>query len=128
MASGSTPHFQNSDGVPVIEIGTKEFMCIGARPPHDHPHIFIDMGALIARRSTSTMAAWLRRNRSRPMPCGPRKRRDFLKQSLRPALLRRTFLYHALIEPALSRQAGGAAGERRKADDDGEGPQHAAAN
>jgi uncharacterized Zn-finger protein len=45
MASGSTPHFQNSDGVPVIEIGTKEFMCIGARPPHDHPHIFIDMGA-----------------------------------------------------------------------------------
>lgn len=45
MASGSTPHFQNSDGVPAIEIGTKEFMCIGANPPHDHPHIFIDMGA-----------------------------------------------------------------------------------
>jgi uncharacterized Zn-finger protein len=44
MASGSTPHFQNSDGVPAIEIGTKEFMCIGANPPHDHPHIFIDMG------------------------------------------------------------------------------------
>ena len=45
MASGSTPHFQNSDGVPVIEIGAKEFMCIGAKPPFDHPHIFIDMGA-----------------------------------------------------------------------------------
>jgi len=45
MAPGSTPHFQNSDGVPAIEIGTKEFMCIGANPPHDHPHIFIDMGA-----------------------------------------------------------------------------------
>ena len=45
MASGSTPHFQNSDGVPAIEIGTKEFMCIGANPPHDHPHIFIDMGS-----------------------------------------------------------------------------------
>jgi len=45
MASGSTPHFQNSAGVPAIEIGTKEFMCIGANPPHDHPHIFIDMGA-----------------------------------------------------------------------------------
>jgi uncharacterized Zn-finger protein len=44
MASDSTPHFQNSDGVPAIEIGTKEFMCIGANPPHDHPHIFIDMG------------------------------------------------------------------------------------
>ena len=45
MASGSTPHFQNSAGVPAIEIGTREFMCIGANPPHDHPHIFIDMGA-----------------------------------------------------------------------------------
>jgi uncharacterized Zn-finger protein len=45
MASGSTPHFQNSAGVPAIEIGAKEFMCIGANPPHDHPHIFIDMGA-----------------------------------------------------------------------------------
>lgn len=45
MASGSTPHFQNSHGVPAIEIGTKEFMCIGAKPPYDHPHIFIDMGA-----------------------------------------------------------------------------------
>ena len=44
MASGSTPHFHNSAGVPVIEIGTREFMCIGARPPFDHPHIFIDMG------------------------------------------------------------------------------------
>ena len=44
MASGSTPHFHNSAGVPAIEIGTKEFMCIGAKPPHDHPHIFIDMG------------------------------------------------------------------------------------
>jgi uncharacterized Zn-finger protein len=45
MASGSTPHFQNSAGVPAIEIGTREFMCIGAEPPYDHPHIFIDMGA-----------------------------------------------------------------------------------
>ena len=44
MASGSTPHFQNSDGVPAIEIGTKEFMCVGATPPHDHPHVFLDMG------------------------------------------------------------------------------------
>ena len=24
--------------------GAKEFMCIGALPPFDHPHIFIDMG------------------------------------------------------------------------------------
>jgi uncharacterized Zn-finger protein len=44
MASGATPHFHNSAGVPAIEIGTREFMCIGAKPPFDHPHIFIDMG------------------------------------------------------------------------------------
>ena len=31
-------------GVPVIEIGAKEFMCVGATPPYDHPHVFLDMG------------------------------------------------------------------------------------
>ena len=45
MAAGATPHFQNSMGLATIEVGAKEFMCIGALPPHDHPHIFIDMGA-----------------------------------------------------------------------------------
>ena len=40
MASGSTPHFQNSAGLPAIEVGTREFMRIGAKPPFDHPHIF----------------------------------------------------------------------------------------
>jgi uncharacterized Zn-finger protein len=44
MAAGATPHFQNSMGVAKIEIGAKEFMCIGAKPPHDHPHVFLDMG------------------------------------------------------------------------------------
>lgn len=37
-------HFHNDAGVPVIEIGTREFMCVGAAPPFDHPHIFLDMG------------------------------------------------------------------------------------
>lgn len=45
MAAGATPHFQNQLGLPSIEIGAKEFMCIGALPPFDHPHVFIDMGA-----------------------------------------------------------------------------------
>ena len=45
MAAGATPHFQNSMGLSAIEVGSREFMCIGAKPPHDHPHIFIDMGA-----------------------------------------------------------------------------------
>ena len=44
MAESIVPHFHNEPGVAVIEIGAKEFMCIGATPPFDHPHIFIDMG------------------------------------------------------------------------------------
>ena len=44
MAENIVPHFHNSSGVPVIQIGAKEFMCIGALPPFDHPHVFLDMG------------------------------------------------------------------------------------
>ena len=44
MAERVVPHFHNEPGVAVIEIGAHEFMCIGALPPFDHPHIFIDMG------------------------------------------------------------------------------------
>src|SRR3569833_169237 len=44
MAEHVVPHFQNDPGVPVIEIGAREFMCVGATPPFDHPHIFLDMG------------------------------------------------------------------------------------
>ena len=36
--------FHNDPGVSVIHVGTKEFMCIGATPPFDHPHVFLDMG------------------------------------------------------------------------------------
>ena len=45
MAGGSIPHFQNDAGHAVIDIGVKEFMCVGASPPFDHPHVFLDMGA-----------------------------------------------------------------------------------
>src|ERR1700758_2010171 len=31
-------------GVQVIEIGAKKFMCVGALPPQDHPHVYCDMG------------------------------------------------------------------------------------
>lgn len=44
MAEHVVPHFHNDLGVPVIEIGAKEFMCVGALPPHDHPHVFLDIG------------------------------------------------------------------------------------
>lgn len=45
MAGHAIPHFHNDAGHRVIEIGVKEFMCVGANPPFDHPHIFLDMGA-----------------------------------------------------------------------------------
>lgn len=44
MAEHATPHFANDAGVPAIGIGAREFMCIGAKPPFDHPHVFLDMG------------------------------------------------------------------------------------
>ena len=44
MSDHAVPRFHNSDGVSRIEIGVKEFMCVGAKPPFDHPHIFLDMG------------------------------------------------------------------------------------
>jgi uncharacterized Zn-finger protein len=44
IMSEHVPHFQNDTGVSVIEIGATEFMCVGARPPFDHPHVFLDMG------------------------------------------------------------------------------------
>ena len=44
MANNSTPHFHNTEGLRQIEVGSKEFQCVGALPPFDHPHIYIDMG------------------------------------------------------------------------------------
>jgi uncharacterized Zn-finger protein len=44
MADHVVPHFQNTAGDRSVAIGVKEFMCVGADPPFDHPHIFIDMG------------------------------------------------------------------------------------
>ncbi|HVV93918.1 MAG TPA: zinc-finger domain-containing protein [Hyphomicrobiales bacterium] len=40
----TTPHFHNTAGVPAIRINAREFMCIGALPPLDHPHVFLDLG------------------------------------------------------------------------------------
>jgi uncharacterized Zn-finger protein len=44
MADRIVPHFHNTQGVATIRIGAREFMCVGALPPFDHPHIFIDLG------------------------------------------------------------------------------------
>ena len=44
MSGIGYPKFRNDRGVPEICIGVKEFECIGVSPPHDHPHIYINMG------------------------------------------------------------------------------------
>jgi uncharacterized Zn-finger protein len=44
MADHSVPHFHNSEGLARIDVGSKEFQCVGALPPFDHPHVFLDMG------------------------------------------------------------------------------------
>ncbi len=44
MAAGIVPHFANDQGADKITIGVTEFQCMGARPPFDHPHVFLDMG------------------------------------------------------------------------------------
>lgn len=44
MAITTIPHYKNDIGVSEVKIGVKEFMCCGASEPHDHPHVFLDMG------------------------------------------------------------------------------------
>ena len=36
--------FKNDLGLAEIGVGVKEFKCIGESPPHDHPHIYHNMG------------------------------------------------------------------------------------
>ena len=45
MAASVVPHFANDEGAEKVLIGVKKFQCMGARPPFDHPHVFLDMGA-----------------------------------------------------------------------------------
>jgi uncharacterized Zn-finger protein len=45
MADHIVPHFANDLGAEKVTIGVKEFKCMGAREPHDHPHVFLDMGS-----------------------------------------------------------------------------------
>lgn len=45
MAASVIPHFANDEGVTRIRVGVHELNCMGARPPYDHPHVYLDMGA-----------------------------------------------------------------------------------
>ena len=38
------PLFFNELGAKSIEIGVVSFDCIGVMPPHDHPHVYLNMG------------------------------------------------------------------------------------
>jgi uncharacterized Zn-finger protein len=42
--TGQYPKFQNDLAVAEIRIGAREFNCIGVSPPHDHPHVYLNMG------------------------------------------------------------------------------------
>ena len=49
MANGlprarEAPLFFNELGVDSIEIGVAAFHCMGVMPPHDHPHVYLNMG------------------------------------------------------------------------------------
>ena len=44
MADKGAPHFHNDVGVAIVHVGAKEFMCIGAVPPFDHPMSFSTLG------------------------------------------------------------------------------------
>ena len=41
---GSIPFFVNDIATMKIGIGVSAFKCIGASPPGDHPHVYLDMG------------------------------------------------------------------------------------
>lgn len=44
MAELLVPHLLNDAGANTVRIGVKEFKCMGASPPHDHPHVYLNMG------------------------------------------------------------------------------------
>jgi uncharacterized Zn-finger protein len=45
MAGHHTPYLHNEAGVPIVHLGAKKLMCVGAKPPFDHPHVYLDMGS-----------------------------------------------------------------------------------
>ena len=45
----SIPQYKNDIGAKSIQIGTRNFVCIGETPPMDHPHIFLTMGSGIRK-------------------------------------------------------------------------------
>jgi uncharacterized Zn-finger protein len=44
MAAPAVPHLCNDAGVEQVAVGARELNCMGAAPPFDHPHVYLDMG------------------------------------------------------------------------------------
>ena len=44
MAGQTVPKLANDEGVEKVFVGVRELQCVGARPPFDHPHVYLDMG------------------------------------------------------------------------------------
>ena len=44
MAQASIPKISNDAGDSESFVSVREFECTGANPPHDHPHVYLDMG------------------------------------------------------------------------------------
>jgi uncharacterized Zn-finger protein len=66
-----TPLFFNELGVRSIDVGAAAFDCMGAMPPHDHPHVYLNMGAelgslvsLLLDRIPARSCASLERNKA----------------------------------------------------------------
>lgn len=45
LADLHIPKFSNDAGEAEIFVPVREFQCIGAAPPYDHPHVYLDMGS-----------------------------------------------------------------------------------
>ncbi|WP_370931952.1 zinc-finger domain-containing protein [Bartonella sp. DGB1] len=43
MKLKQVPYYHNNIGYKSIHIANKKFMCIGALPPFDHPHVYLIM-------------------------------------------------------------------------------------
>jgi uncharacterized Zn-finger protein len=58
------PKFHNEIGVPIVGVGCRKFKCIGAKPPQDHPHIYlkwvtpVKSSAPIALRYSVSIRDW----------------------------------------------------------------------
>lgn len=47
--------FHNQPAVPQIRIGVRQSNCIGALPPHDHPHVYLAMETAVLCPYCSTL-------------------------------------------------------------------------